>query len=75
MQETVPVGEGTMGAILGLAPEEVDEICRLAQESGQVEPANYNCPGQVVIAGHTEAVLAAGNLATARGARLCPPWM
>lgn len=72
MQETVPVGEGTMGAILGLAPEEVDEICRLAQESGQVEPANYNCPGQVVIAGHTEAVLAAGNLATARGARFVP---
>ncbi|MEN6389891.1 MAG: ACP S-malonyltransferase [Syntrophomonas sp.] len=49
MQEAVPVGQGVMYAVLGMANTVVDEICR--QGGGQVVIANYNAPGQVVIAG------------------------
>jgi len=55
MQEAVPSGKGLMAAILGLERNAVDEIC-LSLQSGYASPANYNCPGQVVIAGEKEAV-------------------
>jgi [acyl-carrier-protein] S-malonyltransferase len=58
MQDAVPLGLGGMAAILGLDTALIDEICaqvRLATGL-VVEGANYNCPGQVVISGHTEAV-------------------
>jgi [acyl-carrier-protein] S-malonyltransferase len=69
MQEAVPVGEGTMAAILGLEAEEVAALCRSAAGGGVVEPANFNCPGQVVIAGHVNAVKRALELAKERGAK------
>lgn len=55
MQEAVPEGEGLMAAIIGLDRNTVDDIC-LSVESGYVSPANYNSPGQIVIAGEREAV-------------------
>ncbi|HPD00041.1 MAG TPA: ACP S-malonyltransferase [Acetivibrio sp.] len=56
MQEAVPVGKGTMAAILGLESEAVIECCKRASTEGIVEPANFNCPGQVVVAGEVKAV-------------------
>ncbi len=57
MQEAVPAGVGAMAAVLGLAPEKVKEICDQTSADGQVvAPANYNDPGQTVIAGHAGAV-------------------
>lgn len=56
MQEAVPAGEGAMAAILGLDDDAVEEACRKASEGRVVVPANYNSPGQLVIAGHADAV-------------------
>lgn len=56
MQEAVPAGTGTMAAILGLDDEVVEAICRESAEDQVVVPANYNSPGQLVIAGHGPAV-------------------
>jgi [acyl-carrier-protein] S-malonyltransferase len=68
MQEAVPEGRGTMAAILGLGRAEVEQACREASATGVVEPANYNCPGQVVIAGETAAVDRAVAMAKELGA-------
>lgn len=68
MQEAVPLGQGTMAAILGLDNEQVETICQEAQAAGWVSPANYNCPGQIVVAGATAAVQEAVRLAEAAGA-------
>jgi [acyl-carrier-protein] S-malonyltransferase len=56
MQEAVPVGVGAMGAILGLEQMQVELACMEAIDEGVVQPANYNCPGQIVISGHAMAV-------------------
>lgn len=57
MQTAVPVGEGSMAAILGLTDAQVEAICReISGDAGVVQPANYNAPGQLVIAGHARAV-------------------
>jgi [acyl-carrier-protein] S-malonyltransferase len=72
MQEAVPLGEGAMAAILGL---DIDGVARACAETmtelrGRiVTPANLNAPGQVVIAGHADAVARAGERAKALGAR------
>ena len=55
MQEAVPEGKGLMAAILGLEREKVDAVCSSLQ-SGYAAAANYNCPGQIVIAGDKNAV-------------------
>jgi len=55
MQDAVPAGKGLMAAILGMDRNSVDEICRDIR-TGYVSPANYNCPGQIVIAGEKGAV-------------------
>lgn len=68
MQEAVPEGKGLMAAILGLPRNKVDEIC-LSLKSGYASPANYNCPGQIVIAGEKEAVEEAMGLAKEAGAK------
>ncbi|HEY2956382.1 MAG TPA: ACP S-malonyltransferase [Candidatus Eisenbacteria bacterium] len=60
---------GTMAALLGLAPEAVEEVCRAAGEAGVVQPANWNAPGQVVISGDIPAVERACELAKAKGAK------
>jgi len=71
MQTAVPVGVGAMAAILGLPAADVEAACRTAQtQTGQVVvPANFNGPGQIVIAGHAEAVEAAMELLKTRGCR------
>ena len=68
MQEAVPEGKGLMAAILGLGGEKVDEICR-SLKSGYASPANYNCPGQIVIAGEKDAVEEAIELCKNAGAK------
>jgi [acyl-carrier-protein] S-malonyltransferase len=72
MQEAVKEGEGLMAAIIGLGRNKVDEIC-LSVESGYVSPANYNCPGQIVIAGEKRAVEEAMKLAKEAGAKRALP--
>lgn len=69
MQEAVPVGVGTMAAILGLENSDVIECCRAASSIGVVEPANFNCPGQVVVAGEIKAVEKVVELAKEKGAK------
>jgi [acyl-carrier-protein] S-malonyltransferase len=71
MQEAVPVGVGAMAAILGMGAADVEAVCRTAQtQTGMVVvPANFNGPGQIVIAGHAEAVEAAMELLKTRGCR------
>ncbi len=56
MQEAVPVGEGAMAAILGMEREDVERLCEEAANGEVLSPANFNCPGQIVIAGHSRAV-------------------
>lgn len=56
MQEAVPVGEGAMAAILGMEREQVEKLCEEAAQGEVLTPANFNCPGQIVIAGHATAV-------------------
>jgi [acyl-carrier-protein] S-malonyltransferase len=73
MQEAVPVGTGSMAAILGLDIEALDEVCHAAAQGQVVAPANYNSDGQVVIAGHTEAVGRAIELAKEKGAKRALP--
>ncbi|MEN8205080.1 MAG: ACP S-malonyltransferase [Pseudomonadota bacterium] len=69
MQSAVPVGTGAMAAILGLDDVAVAVVCEQAADGDVVSPVNYNSPGQVVIAGHAEAVQRAIALATEAGAR------
>ncbi len=69
MQEAVPLGIGTMAAIIGLENSVVAECCIEASKEGTVEPANYNCPGQVVIAGEVNAVNKAMELCSQKGAK------
>ncbi len=75
MQEAVPAGQGAMSAVLGLDPAKVTAICaEVAAETGQVvSPANYNEPGQTVIAGAAPAVEAAGVKLKAAGAKRVLP--
>ncbi len=69
MQEAVPVGQGGMAAIFGLDEEQVLEICEEEARSEVVTPANLNGAGQIVIAGHAEAIRRVTDLAAKRGAK------
>jgi [acyl-carrier-protein] S-malonyltransferase len=69
MQEAVPVGVGAMAAILGLERGQVEQLCTDCAEGQVLAPANYNCPGQIVISGHAEAVNRAAQKAKDLGAR------
>ncbi|MDR3684653.1 MAG: ACP S-malonyltransferase [Geothrix sp.] len=71
MQEAVPVGVGAMAALLNMSLADVEASCaEAARSTGKiVVPANFNGPGQIVIAGHAEAVEAALEAAKARGGR------
>lgn len=69
MQDAVPSGEGAMAAVIGLENQAVEEVCTRAWETGRVWPANYNCPGQVVITGEGPGVEKAMALAREKGAR------
>ncbi|MDP3016272.1 MAG: ACP S-malonyltransferase [Deltaproteobacteria bacterium] len=72
MQEAVPVGEGTMAAILGMEREEVERVCEEASSGEVLSPANFNCPGQIVIAGHTKAVERAIEIVKQKGKKAMP---
>ncbi len=69
MQEAVPAGEGAMAAILGLETGEVEEVCQRAAQGEIVASANFNCPWQIVLSGHTRAVSRAVEYALERGAK------
>ena len=69
MQEEVPLGVGAMAAIIALTPEDVKEICKQASSKGICEPANFNCPGQITVAGEVAAVEYACELAKEKGAK------
>lgn len=70
MQEAVPLGEGAMAAILGLDDEKIKAICaEINAKGGVVQAVNFNCPGQTVIAGKTQAVQEAADDMKAAGAR------
>ena len=67
MQEAVPVGTGSMAAMLSIEKSVLEEICRDAAQGDIVSPANFNSPGQIVIAGSVPAVARAIELARERG--------
>ena len=72
MQQSVPEGTGGMAAVLGLDDDKVRRVCDevMSTHRGKsLEPANFNSPGQVVIAGHRDAVLHGMELAKAKGAK------
>jgi len=72
MDEAVPAGTGGMAAILGMEKDKVEELCKEASKGEVVVPANFNCPGQIVISGHAGAVTRAVDLAKERGAKAIP---
>ena len=70
MQEAVPVGQGGMAAIIGLADEVIIDACEKATKSaGEVQAVNFNCPGQTVIAGTNKGVEAAVEILKEAGAK------
>jgi len=66
MQQAVPPGEGAMAALMGLARDDVEALCTEFAGDGVLQPANYNSPDQIVIAGHTLRVRAAVEAAKER---------
>jgi len=73
MQEAVPAGVGSMAAIIGLDDEKIQAICVELSGEQIVAPVNYNSPGQVVIAGHKEAVEKASEACKEAGAKRALP--
>lgn len=74
MEHAVPAGIGAMSAVLGFDQQQLEEICQtVSQGESIVELANLNCPGQIVISGHQQAVEEAGKLAKEAGARKVVP--
>lgn len=73
MQEAVPAGTGAMQAIIGLDDAAIQQACEEATQGQVVSPVNFNSPGQVVIAGHKEAVERAGAACKAAGAKRALP--
>jgi len=74
MQKACEMAPGTMAAIIALPDEKVEEICaEISTEGNIVIPANYNCPGQLVISGNVDAInLACGKLKEAGAKRAIP---
>ena len=73
MQEAVPAGTGLMAAVLGMTRQDVEKTCHEASKNGIVAAANYNSPGQIVIAGEKPAVEKAMELARIAGAKRVVP--
>lgn len=73
MQEAVPEGQGAMAAILNLDDEQVRAACEEAAQGEVVQAVNFNAPGQIVIAGHKDAVARAMQACRARGAKRALP--
>jgi [acyl-carrier-protein] S-malonyltransferase len=73
MQEAVPAGTGALSAVMGVEPEALEALCRQAATSNEVvSPANFNAPGQIVVAGHAAAVARLGELVAAQKGRVIP---
>lgn len=72
MQEAVPAGTGAMSAIMGVEPARLEQLCRDATDGEVVSPANFNAPGQIVVAGHAAAVARLGELVAAEKGRAIP---
>ena len=74
MQKACEAAPSTMAAIVGLPDEKVEEVCaQISTEDNVVVPANYNCPGQLVISGNVEAINAACEQLKAAGAKRALP--
>ena len=74
MQKACETNPGTMAAVIGLPDDVIEKVCaEVSSKSGVVVPANYNCPGQVVISGNVDAVGAACEALKAAGARRALP--
>lgn len=73
MEAAVPAGQGTMAAILGLNAEQIQEVCAQASVVAPVNAANFNAPGQIVIAGASAGVEKAIELAKEAGAKRALP--
>lgn len=69
MQEEVPVGKGAMAAIIGLETADVISACEEASKLGICSPANFNCPGQIVVSGEVNAVEKCCEIAKEKGAK------
>ncbi len=70
MQDAVPLGQGAMAAIINLDRDKVVAICdQVTEEVGSVQAVNFNCPGQIIISGQTEAVEKACELMKEAGAK------
>lgn len=69
MQEAVPVGEGGMAAIIGVDRDKIVEVCQQVSAESPVQAVNFNCPGQIVIAGATKGVEVAVEELKAAGAK------
>ncbi len=72
MQEAVPAGTGAMAAVMGIDPAKLEELCRAASGSEVVSPANFNGPGQIVVAGHAAAVARLGALVEGEKGKAIP---
>ena len=70
MTEAVPEGKGSMYAIIGMEREQIEDICKEYNQYGFVVPANYNAPGQVVIAGEADITAKAAAAAKEKGAKI-----
>jgi [acyl-carrier-protein] S-malonyltransferase len=73
MQQAVPVGVGAMSAIIGLDDRDVVEACAECSDKEIVQAVNFNSPGQIVIAGHKDAVSNAGLICKEKGAKRVLP--
>jgi len=72
MQEAVPPGTGAMAAIMGIEPARLDALCARAAQGEVLSPANFNAPGQIVVAGHAGSVARLVDLVTAEKGRAIP---
>ncbi|MFO0616503.1 MAG: ACP S-malonyltransferase [Polyangiaceae bacterium] len=72
MQAAVPEGEGSMAAVLGVDAAALEAVCAESGDAGVVAPANFNAPGQIVIAGAKAAVDKASALLQQRGGKVIP---
>lgn len=72
MQDAVPAGQGAMAAIMGLDPQALEAVCAEAAQGEIVSPANFNAPGQIVIAGHAGAVARASALVASKSGKAIP---
>ena len=72
MQDAVPPGAGAMAAIMGLEPDVIDALCKQGAQGEVVSPANFNAPGQIVIAGTAAAVARVSDLVSVAKGKAIP---